>query len=111
LQPRERQGPQHGLGQRRPQRRPDPELQHAARGVQPAPGPDRPPPALLTSGATVTTVRGATLDVLRACGLTPVFSNPGSTEVPLLAGWPRDLRFVLALHEASVVGMATGWAI
>jgi len=31
--------------------------------------------------------------------------------VPLLAGWPRDLRFVLALHEASVVGMATGWAI
>ena len=48
---------------------------------------------------------------MRACGLTTVFSNPGSTEVPLLAGWPRDLRFVLALHEASVVGMATGWAI
>src|SRR5262249_42256383 len=38
-------------------------------------------------------------------------SNPGSTEVPLLVGWPDDLRFVLALHEASVVGMATGFAI
>src|SRR5262249_2166198 len=38
-------------------------------------------------------------------------SNPGSTEVPLLVGWPDDLRFVLALHEGSVVGMATGFAI
>src|SRR5262249_46783070 len=26
-------------------------------------------------------------------------------------GWPDDLRFVLALHEGSVVGMATGFAI
>src|SRR6185369_12096482 len=73
--------------------------------------PDRVAPPLLTSETTVPTVRAAALDVLRACGLTTVFSNPGSTEVPLLAGWPRDLRFVLALHEASVVGMATGWAI
>ncbi len=56
-------------------------------------------------------MRDAALRVLRARGLTTVFSNPGSTEVPLLAGWPEDLRFVLALHEASVVGMATGWAL
>ena len=40
-----------------------------------------------------------------------MFANPGSTEVPFLAGIPRDLEFVLALHESSVVGMATGYAI
>src|SRR3954449_10242305 len=40
-----------------------------------------------------------------------MFSNPGSTEVPFLAGLPEDLRFVLALHEGSVVGMAAGYAL
>ena len=57
------------------------------------------------------TVRDATLEVLRRLGLTTVFANPGSTEVPFLAGLPDDFRFVLALHEGSVVGVATGWAI
>jgi benzoylformate decarboxylase len=57
------------------------------------------------------TVRDAVVDVLRERGLTKLFANPGSTEVPFLAELPRDLEFVLALHEASVVGMATGWAI
>jgi benzoylformate decarboxylase len=31
--------------------------------------------------------------------------------VPFLAGLPDDLQFVLGLHEGSVVGLATGWAI
>ena len=57
------------------------------------------------------TVREAAFEVFRRRGLTTLFSNPGSTEVPLLAGLPDDLRFVLALHEGSVVGMATGFAI
>src|SRR3954449_9230025 len=57
------------------------------------------------------TVRDATYEVLRRLGLTTIFSNPGSTEVPFLAGLPDDLRFVLALHEGSVVGLATGWAL
>jgi benzoylformate decarboxylase len=57
------------------------------------------------------TVREAALDVLRLHDLTTVFANPGSTEVPFLAGLPDDIRFVLALHEGSVVGAATGWAI
>jgi benzoylformate decarboxylase len=57
------------------------------------------------------TVRDATFDVFRRRGLTTLFSNPGSTEVPFLAGLPEDLRFVLALHEGSVVGLATGFAI
>jgi thiamine pyrophosphate-dependent acetolactate synthase large subunit-like protein len=57
------------------------------------------------------TVREAALEVLRRHGLTTIFANPGSTEVPFLAGLPADLRFVLGLHEGTVVGMATGWAI
>ncbi|MFI9379554.1 thiamine pyrophosphate-binding protein [Kutzneria sp. NPDC052558] len=57
------------------------------------------------------TVRDAAFDVLRQHGLTTMFANPGSTEIPLLADLPDDLRFVLALHEGSVVGAATGWAI
>src|SRR5918992_746642 len=57
------------------------------------------------------TVRVATFDVLREQGLTTIFGNPGSTEVPFLAGTPEDLRFVLGLHEGAVVGLATGWAL
>jgi benzoylformate decarboxylase len=57
------------------------------------------------------TVRDAVVDVLRERKLTKMFANPGSTEVPFLAELPRDLEFVLALHEGSVVGMATGWAL
>jgi benzoylformate decarboxylase len=62
-------------------------------------------------GAPAPTVRDATLDVLRELGLTTIFSNPGSTEVAFLTGLPDDLRFVLGLHEGSVVGMATGFAL
>ena len=57
------------------------------------------------------TVRDATFEVLRERGLTTIFGNPGSTEVPFLTDFPEDLRFVLGLHEGSVVGLATGWAI
>src|SRR5438045_8912936 len=57
------------------------------------------------------TVREATFDVFRRRGLTTLFCNPGSTEVPFLAGLPDDIEFVLALHEGSVVGLATGYAL
>jgi thiamine pyrophosphate-dependent acetolactate synthase large subunit-like protein len=60
--------------------------------------------------APVRTVRDATFDVLRRHGLTTIFANPGSTEVAFLVDLPDDLDFVLALHEGSVVGIATGWA-
>ncbi|WP_433497620.1 thiamine pyrophosphate-binding protein [Sphaerimonospora sp. CA-214678] len=63
------------------------------------------------STGSMTTVSDAVFDVLRRTGMTTIFSNPGSTEIPMLAGLPGDLDFVLALHEGSVVGMATGWAI
>lgn len=57
------------------------------------------------------TVREATFEVMRAEGLTTIFSNPGSTEIPFLTDLPTDFRFVLGLHEGSVVGMASGYAL
>ena len=39
-----------------------------------------------------------------------MFGNPGSTELPFLSDWPDDIDYVLGLHEASVVGMADGYA-
>ncbi|WP_328983125.1 thiamine pyrophosphate-binding protein [Streptomyces mirabilis] len=56
-------------------------------------------------------VRDAVLDVMRRFGTTTIFGNPGSTEISFLVGFPDDMEFRLALHEGSVVGMATGWAI
>lgn len=56
-------------------------------------------------------VRDAVFDLFRRRGLTTLFANPGSTEVPFLTGLPDDLEFVLGLHEGSVVGMASGYAI
>ncbi|NGN67510.1 benzoylformate decarboxylase [Streptomyces sp. A7024] len=56
------------------------------------------------------TVRTAVLDFLRAHGLTTVFGNPGSTELPFLRDFPDDLRYVLGLQEAVVTGLADGYA-
>jgi len=58
-----------------------------------------------------TTVRDAAFEVMRGCGLDRIFANPGSTEISFLTDLPEDLAFVLALHEGSVVGMATGYAL
>ncbi|MFE4668996.1 thiamine pyrophosphate-dependent enzyme [Streptomyces sp. NPDC056716] len=81
-----------------------------ARGTKkPASAPGASAPAGTT--ATVRTVRDAAFDVLRLHGLTTLFSNPGSTEVSVLTDLPSDLEFVLSLHEGSVVGTATGWAL
>lgn len=57
------------------------------------------------------TVRESVLDVLRARGVTTVFGNPGSTELPMLKRFPEDFRYVLGLQEAVVVGMADGFAL
>ena len=56
------------------------------------------------------TVKDATLNLLRAFGIQKVFGNPGSTELPFLADWPDDIDYVLGLQEASVIGMADGYA-
>jgi len=57
------------------------------------------------------TVRDAAFEVMRRHGLTTIFGNPGSTEIPFLTDLPGDLQFVLGLHEGSVVGMASGFAL
>ncbi len=57
------------------------------------------------------TVRDAAFEVMRRHGLTRIFGNPGSTEISFLTDLPPDLEFVLGLHEGSVVGMASGYAL
>src|SRR4028119_1032506 len=56
------------------------------------------------------TVREVTFNLLRDLGMTTIFGNPGSTELPFLQDFPEDFRYVLALQEASALGMADGFA-
>jgi benzoylformate decarboxylase len=56
------------------------------------------------------TVREVTFDLFRKLGMTTIFGNPGSTELPMLADYPDDFEYVLGLQEAAVVGMADGHA-
>jgi len=55
-------------------------------------------------------VREASFELFRARGMTTVFGNPGSTELPMLKEFPEDFTYVLGLQEAVVVGMADGYA-
>jgi benzoylformate decarboxylase len=56
------------------------------------------------------TIREATFELLRERGMTTLFGNPGSTELPMLGSFPEDFRYVLGLQEAVAVGMADGYA-
>ena len=56
------------------------------------------------------TVHATTYELLRAWGLTTVFGNPGSNELPFLDAFPTDFRYVLGLHEGAVLAMADGYA-
>jgi benzoylformate decarboxylase len=56
------------------------------------------------------TVREAVLGLLRSFGVTTIFGNPGSTELPMFRDFPSDFRYVLGLQESLVVGMADGYA-
>lgn len=64
----------------------------------------------LDAANNVVTVRDAVLQLLRGFGMTSIFGNPGSTELPLLLNFPDDFRYVLGLQECVVVGMAEGYA-
>jgi len=55
-------------------------------------------------------VREAVFALLREFGLTTVFGNPGSTELPMLRDFPADFRYVLGLQESVVVALADGYA-
>lgn len=66
---------------------------------------------MTTEGLPVpSTVRDATHRLLQRAGVSLLFGNPGSNELPFLAGLPEGIRYVLGLHEGVVVGMADGYA-
>jgi benzoylformate decarboxylase len=59
----------------------------------------------------LSTVREATYQILRDLGMTVVFGNPGSTELPFLRDMPPDFKYILGLHERVAAGMALGYAM
>ena len=91
---------------------PGPESRSASGAALCAMG-DRKPPDTRhreASRATDVTVRQAVFDLLRSLGVTTIFGNPGSTELPMFKDFPAEFRYVLGLHESVVVGMADGYA-
>lgn len=58
----------------------------------------------------MTDVREAAFALFREFGMTTIFGNPGSTELPMFKGFPDDFRYILALQESIAVGMADGFA-
>ncbi len=58
------------------------------------------------------TGRSAFLTLLGDEGITYLFGNPGTTELPIMDELPRhaDLRYVLGLQESAVVAMADGYS-
>ncbi|MGH7089673.1 MAG: thiamine pyrophosphate-binding protein, partial [Stellaceae bacterium] len=54
----------------------------------------------------------AFLELLKQEGVTHLFGNPGTTELPLMDALAveDDIRYVLALQEAAVMAMADGYA-
>ena len=59
----------------------------------------------------MTTVREATYQVLRDLGMTKIFGNPGSSELPFLKDMPAEFQYVLGLHERAAAGMGLGYAL
>ena len=55
------------------------------------------------------TVHDATYEILRSLGMTTIFGNPGSNELPFLDRLPGDFRYILALHEGAGLAMADGY--
>lgn len=58
---------------------------------------------------TASSVLEATLEIFKKRGVTKIFGNPGSNEIPFLAGLDEDIEFVLGLHEQAVIGYAEGY--
>src|SRR5215470_14062011 len=54
----------------------------------------------------------AFLELLKQEGVEILFGNPGTTELPLMDALAveNELRYVLGLQEATVIGMADGYA-
>ena len=54
----------------------------------------------------------AFLELLKQEGVTVMFGNPGTTELPLMDAFAveRDIRYILGLQEAALMAMADGYA-
>src|SRR5881396_2455536 len=54
----------------------------------------------------------AFLELLKQEGVSVMFGNPGTTELPLMDGLAREpgIHYVLALQEAVAIAMADGYA-
>ena len=54
----------------------------------------------------------AFLDLLKQEGVTVMFGNPGTTELPLMDAFAveNDIRYILGLQEAALMAMADGYA-
>src|SRR5947199_9146742 len=54
----------------------------------------------------------AFLQILKTEGVSVMFGNPGTTELPLMDGFARErvIRYVLALQEAVAISMADAYA-
>lgn len=57
---------------------------------------------------TAISVRQAVHELMAFHGMTTMFGNPGSNELPFLKDLPA--RYILGLHEATVVAMADGYS-
>jgi benzoylformate decarboxylase len=54
----------------------------------------------------------AFLEILKSEGVSHMFGNPGTTELPLMDGLAREpgIRYILALQESVAIAMADGYA-
>ena len=54
----------------------------------------------------------AFLDLLKQEGVTVMFGNPGTTELPLMDAFAveHDIKYILGLQEAALMAMADGYA-
>ncbi|MBI1845881.1 MAG: thiamine pyrophosphate-binding protein [Candidatus Rokubacteria bacterium] len=59
-----------------------------------------------------TSGKQAFLEILRQEGVSVMFGNPGTTELPLMDGLAREpgIRYVLALQEAAAIAMTDAYA-
>jgi benzoylformate decarboxylase len=59
-----------------------------------------------------TSGKQAFLQILKQEGVSIMFGNPGTTELPLMDGLAREpgIRYILALQEATAVSIADGYA-
>ncbi len=64
----------------------------------------------MSTAQSTVSVRQAVFGFLRDAGMSTIFGNPGSTELPMFRDFPNDFRYMLGLQESIAVAMADGYA-